>query len=183
MKIVLILASILTMTVAAQEVQTLLSEAQRDLIRGDRAAAKEKFTLVQKVEPNNRIAMSFLRRIAIEEKQGGVDEAAALRARVEKTIIDKIEFRDATVAEALEFLGKKIAAASPNSAKVNIVQQLNDAEKETKITLSLSNIAASETLRYVADLANLTVTYEKFAVVVRPKAAQPPAAPKPAGSN
>lgn len=184
MKIILFLASIFTIAASAQEVQTLLSEAQRDMLRGDRAAAKEKFTLVQKVEPNNRIAMSFLRRIAIEEKQAGVDESAALRLRLEKTTIDKLEFRDATVAEALEFVGKKIAAASPGSVKVNIVQQLSEVEKSAKITLSLSNIAASEALRYVADLANLGVSYEKFAVVVRPKtAAQPAPAARPLGGS
>ena len=33
---------------SAQDVQTLLTEAQRDFIRGDRAAAKEKFTIIQK---------------------------------------------------------------------------------------------------------------------------------------
>ena len=178
----LLLASILTMTVSAQEVQTLLSEAQRDILRGDRAAAKEKFTFVQKLDPNNRIAMSYLRRMAVEDKQAGVDESAALRTKLEKMVIEKIEFRDATVSEALEFLAKKIAAPASGGAKVNIVQQLSDAEKSTKITLVLSNIAASEALRYVADLANLSVSYEKFAVVVKPKsAAQPAPAPKPAG--
>lgn len=177
MKTLLILASILTMTVGAQEVQTLLSEAQRDYIRGDKAAAKEKFTMIQKVEPNNRIAMTYLRMIAAEDKKGGTDDAAALRQRVEKTVIDKLEFRDATVGEALEFVGKKIAASG--GAKVNIVQQLSEAEKSAKVTISLSNISASEALRYVADLANLSVSYEKFAVVVRPKgAAQPAQAPK-----
>ena len=176
MKTFILLASILTMTVSAQEVQTLLSEAQRDILRGDRTAAKEKFLFVQKMEPNNRIAMSYLRRMAIEDKQAGVDESAALKAKMEKTIIDKLEFREATVSEALEFLGKKIAAsATTGTAKVNIVQQLSETEKSVKITLVLSNIPASEALNYVANLANLAVSYEKFAVVVKPKTATQPA--------
>jgi hypothetical protein len=181
MKIFILLTSIFTMTLCAQEVQTLLTEAQRDYLRGDKAAAKEKFAMIQKVEPTNRVAMSYLRMIAAEEKKNGPDDAAALRGRVEKTVIEKIEFRDATVGEALEFLGKKIATA-PGGGKVNIVQQLSDAEKAVKITLMLNNIPASEALNYVANLANLTVSYEKFAVVVKPKSiAQPAAAPKADG--
>lgn len=182
MKAFIILASVLTLAASAQDLQTLLSEAQRDFIRGDKAAAKEKFTLVQKADPKNRLATTYLGLIAAEEKKNGGDESAGLRKAVEAVIIDKIEFRDATVSEALEFLGKKISASGGKVAKVNIVQQMSDAEKATKITISLSNISASEALRYVAGLANLEVGYEKFAVVVRSKAAaQPTQAPKPAG--
>ncbi|MEK0450666.1 MAG: hypothetical protein RL088_2934 [Verrucomicrobiota bacterium] len=170
MKLLALLTSILTIAASAQDVQTLLTEAQRDYIRGDRAAAKEKFTIIQKAEPNNRIAANYLRMIAAEEKKQGVDETAGLRTRMEKTVIDRIDFRDATVGEALEFLGKKVAAANPNADKVNIVQQLTDEQKGARITLSLNNIAASEALRYVTELANLSVSYEKFAVVVKPKA-------------
>ena len=176
MKTSILLASILTIAASAQDVQTLLTEAQRDFIRGDRAAAKEKFTIIQKTEPNNRMAANYLRMIAIEEKKTGTDEAASLRKTMDATIIDKIEFRDATVSEALEFLGKKIATAG-GGAKVNIVQQLGDADKGTKVTISLNKVPASEALKYVATLANLEVSYEKFAIVVRPKSA----APAPAG--
>lgn len=79
MKLLLILSTMLTVTLAAQEIPALLSEAQRDYLRGDIAAAKEKFTLVQKADPNNRIAVSYLRRIAAEAGKGGVDEAQLLR--------------------------------------------------------------------------------------------------------
>jgi hypothetical protein len=168
MKTLLILTSILTIAASAQDVKTLLTEGQRDMIRGDRAAAKEKFTLIQKAEPNNRMAANYLRMIAIEEKKEGVDDAAGLRKTMETVIIDKLEFRDATISEALEFVGKKVAAA-PGGAKVNIVQQFSDAEKETKVTISLNKVPASEALKYVATLANLEVNYEKFAVVVRAK--------------
>ncbi len=179
MKTFIILASILTLAASAQDLQTLLSEAQRDFIRGDKAGAKEKFTLVQKADPKNRLANTYLSLIAAEEKKNGGDESAGLRKAMEAIIIDKVEFRDATVSEALEFLGKKISASG---GKVNIVQQAGEAEKAVKITISLSNISASEALRYVAGLANLEVGYEKFAVVVRSKAgAQPAQAPKPAG--
>ena len=36
-------------------------------MRGDYTEAKEKFRLVQKMEPNNNLAYSYLRRIAGEE--------------------------------------------------------------------------------------------------------------------
>jgi hypothetical protein len=182
MKTFILLTSILATTLCAQDVQTLLTEAQRDFMRGDRAAAKEKFAMIQKVEPTNRVALSYLRMIAIEEKKAGGDESVVLRARLEKTTLDKIEFRDATVGETIEQLGRKISAASPGSVKVNIVQQLSEQEKSKKITIALTNIAASEALRYVAELADLTVSYEKFAVVVKPKSqAAPVAAPKTDG--
>jgi hypothetical protein len=168
MKSLIILASILTFTAFAQETQTLLAEAQRDYIRGDRKTAKEKFTLVSKAEPNNRIAANYLRIIAAEEKKQGGDDAAVLRLRLDKTIIDRIDFRDASVGDALDFLGKKIAAVSPAGNKVNIVQQLTEEEKLTRVTLTLHNVPASEALKYIGQIANLTVSYEQFAVVVKP---------------
>jgi hypothetical protein len=182
MKLLLILSTMLTVTLAAQEIPALLSEAQRDYLRGDIAAAKEKFTLVQKADPNNRIAVSYLRRIAAEAGKGGVDEAQLLRKAMESTVIDKIEFRDATVSEALEFLVKKIAASSGGKVKVNIVQQLTETEKSARVTLVLNNVPASEALKYVSSLASLKVTYEKAAIVVSSANAGLPVG-KSAGGN
>ena len=76
MKTFIILASVLTLAASAQDLQSLLSEAQRDFIRGDKAAAKEKFTLVQKADPKNRLANTYLSLIAAEEKKNGGDDSA-----------------------------------------------------------------------------------------------------------
>lgn len=101
---------------------------------------------------------------------------------MESTVIDKIEFRDATVSEALEFLVKKIAASSGGKVKVNIVQQLTETEKSARVTLVLNNVPASEALKYVSSLASLKVTYEKAAIVVSSANAGLPVG-KSAGGN
>ncbi|MGV3532110.1 MAG: M56 family metallopeptidase [Chthoniobacteraceae bacterium] len=110
-----------------------------------------------------------------------------LRQKLRTLIIPRLEFHQATLSEALDFLKKKsmdldTAETNPAQRGVNIVvrrsstsaepnlpqkERSTDAvEKAPRITLSLRNIPLEEALRYVAELAHLRISIEQDAVAL-----------------
>ena len=90
----------------------------------------------------------------------------------------KVDFRDATLRESVDFLVAKSKGLDPAGNGVNIVLKNADKIGDTKITLSLSNVPLEEVLKYVAALASCEVVKEEFAFVIQPqKAGAKPAAP------
>ena len=102
---VVLLASLTFSTGAfADDVSDLLADAQRTYIRGDLTAAKEKFNLILKLDPNNRTAQGYRRRIAADEvaQQAGKPAPNATETALKKIILEKVDFHDATLVELLE---------------------------------------------------------------------------------
>lgn len=172
----LALASVIS-TSLATDVTDLMTEAQRAYIRNDLAAAKEKFELVRKMDPSNKTAVSYLRRIVADEIQQNAGKAPrnVTQEALQKFIMEKIELREASLAEALEFLKQKGNQLSGGKVAINFVLQLDDATQNAKITVALQRVPFSEVLRYVGDLANVQFVYEPYAIVVKPKGAAQPA--------
>ena len=185
----LALASFVSTSVAA-DVADLMTEAQRAYIRNDLAAAKEKFELVRKMEPGNRTAVSYLRRIMADEIQQNAGKAPrnTTQEALKKIILEKVEFREASLPEALEFLKQKGTQLGEGKVAINFVLQLDEQTQNAKITITLQKVPFSEVLRYVGDLAGVQFVYEPYAIVVKPKgaaqsaptttAAESPGAPK-----
>ena len=85
-------------------------------------------------------------------------------------ILPKVEFREATLGSALEYLKQAISKASDGKQVVNFVVQVPEEQVKTQpVTLNLTTIPATEALRYLGDVAGLEFQYEKYAVVVRSK--------------
>jgi len=153
---------------ADESLQQLLTEAQTAYSRGDITTAKANFEMVYKIDPRNQVAIGFLRRIrAAEGARGkGVDQEKSLAA----VILPKVEFREATLGSALEYLKQAIVKASDGKQVVNFVVQVpEDQVKTLPVTLNLTSIPATEALRYLGGVAGLEFQYEKYAVVVRSK--------------
>ncbi len=179
MKLLLLLSfSSLALTAFSQDVTTLLADAQRAYLRGDMAGAKEKFELVRRLEPENRIAVGYLRRIIAEEvKEAQIKGPPNVtEGELKKLIIPKVQFAESTLPESLEFLRQRANQIGGGKISVNFVMQLDEAAKNRKITLSLQNAPFTEVLRYVGDLADVQFAYDRFAIVVKPKGAAAPAA-------
>ncbi len=105
----------------------------------------------------------------------GADEAAThgskLRDKATAIILTKVKFKDATLAQAIEYLQIKSTELDPQHAGLNLVIEKPDHEKGALISLDLTNVPVSEALRYVASLSNRVVRYEALATVVAPKPA------------
>lgn len=113
--------------------------------------------------------------------RAGAGSTALMEAKLEKLVVPKVEFRDATLAEALEFLGSKTARldeADPDAKKrgVNLVYvpplPSARAQPPPLLTLALTNTPLREVLRQIAESAKLDLTVEEYAVVLRARAAQ-----------
>ena len=68
--------------------------------------------------------------------------------------------------EALDFLASRGRALDPKKQGVNIVLDAPVEYRDAKITLSLQNVPLGEALRYAAQLANLVVVEEPYALVL-----------------
>jgi hypothetical protein len=170
----------------ASDVTDLLVEAQRAYIRGDLAPAKEKFELILRLDPHNRTAQSYMRRIVADEAQQNVGKAPpnSTQATLSKLILDKVDFREATLEDVLDFLRKKGTQLGGGKVAINFVQQIDEPMRTAKITLSLQQVPFSEVLRYIGELVGAQFVYEPYAIVMKPKgspASANAAPPPPAG--
>ena len=127
---------------------------------------------------------------ALDEERRGTE---LMVGRLNRIIIPRVDFRDATVRQAVSFLQQRsrdldTSETDPERRGINIVVKLPasvtpppaalEVEGEApaapvysgdnRITLNLSNVPLYEALRYVATLAGLKVKVEPFAVSLVP---------------
>jgi general secretion pathway protein D len=125
---------------------------------------------------------------AAQEERRGTE---LMIARLNQIIVPRIDFRDATVRQAVSFLqqqSRTLGAGAGDESGINIVLKLpaatapapaaadefgetaalTAAPADTRITLNLTNVPLYEALRYVATLAGLKVKVEPFAVSIVP---------------
>lgn len=127
---------------------------------------------------------------AAEERKG----TELMLARLNRIIVPRVDFRDATVRQAVNFLQQRsrdldTMESDAERRGVNIVLKLPSTpapapvalevegeaaapaaaySPDARITLNLSNVPLYEALRYVATLAGLKVKVEPFAVSIVP---------------
>ena len=169
--------ALITASACGQAVSDILAEAQRAYVKGDSAAAKEKFELVRRLEPENRTATMYLRRILAEEAANPANKnpANATQAALAQVILPRLDLREASLGEVLDFLRQKGNQVAAGKVAINFVAQLDETQKAAKITLNLQNVPFTEALRYVGELGGVQFSYERFAIVVKPKGVGQPA--------
>lgn len=148
--------------VAADAVTDLLTEARAALQRGEMDAAKAKLQSVKTLDPKNASATALLRQIQAKEAAQGADRG------VSGLIMPSVQFREAELSAVLEALRQQVTKLSASKQAVNFVVQLPEDQAKTPITLSLSNVPFGEVLKYIGTLANVTFTFDKYAILVRP---------------
>ena len=175
----LVLASMSVALSVSDEVQQYLTEGQTAYIRGDLAKAKSAFEMVYQMDSRNQVAIAYLRRIKIAEQ--GQPKGSDQEKLLSGLIVPQIQFHDATLVSALDYLKKAAEKSSGGKLGVNFVVQLPaDQVNAQTVTLNLSNVPFTEALRYLGGLANFTPVYEKYAITLKPKAptAETTAAPQ-----
>ncbi len=110
---------------------------------------------------------------------------SAVYRKLDRIIIPKLEFREATIREAVEFLKMKSVEldtdSPPEERGFKIVLKLDEnpavpgipgldsvRPEDARITVSLTNIPLGEALKYVTGLANMKFKVEPNAVVIMP---------------
>ena len=170
------LASIaLTVGASAEGLQEFLTAGQTAYMKGDLESAKKSFQTAYKLDPKNQVAIGFLKKIAVDEKNK--PQVTTLQKQLEKLIVPRVEFREATLGSALDFLKQAAAKNSDGKVVVSFVVQLPEGQAKTQtVTLALANIPYSEVLRYLGEVAKVDFTYDKYAIVVKPRGAATAAA-------
>lgn len=181
MKSLQILAGVLSLLAApaafaadSPEVQEYLREGQAAFLRGDYASAKSAFQMVYSIDPRNMTAINFLKRIKVAEETRPkyTDQQQSLAG----IVIPQIQFREATLGSALDFLKKAVEKQTGGKQAANFVVQLPAEQVNTQtVTLNLTNVPFTEAVRYLAELANATVSYDRYAIMIKPKSAVAPA--------
>ena len=107
----------------------------------------------------------------VSEPAGAGSETAKIERKLERIIIPRLNFKDASIQEAVDYLRKKSVEFDPDEPKtgVKIVFKLDASKVDSPITVSLSNIPLIEVLRYVTGLANVKFMVESDAVAIVPQ--------------
>ncbi|MFZ4482511.1 MAG: Amuc_1098 family type IV pilus outer membrane protein [Chthoniobacterales bacterium] len=97
----------------------------------------------------------------------------SVNRKLDEIVIPRINFTDATVREAVEYLRQRSAeldldGGDVGNRGVNIVLKLDAAAASQTITIDLSNIPLREALDYITRLANLKTKIEPYAVLIVP---------------
>jgi len=95
----------------------------------------------------------------------------SLHAQVSEKVLQRVEIptvnlQEVSLVQALDFVKQQVAKQTDDKLKLNIVPLLTDEEKEKTITLSLNKIPASALLEYLAQLGNVDIRYDQYAITV-----------------
>ncbi len=92
-----------------------------------------------------------------------------IQNKLASIIIPKLDLRDATVSEVIDYLRVRSAQLDPAKEGVNLVLDLPlSAPAADPITVSRQNISLGDALKYVADVGNLKLVIESMAVKIVP---------------
>lgn len=98
-------------------------------------------------------------------EQTEAQPAGALSEKLDAIVLPSVEFREANIKDVLHFLVEAARSYDPEKKGVNIL--LLDAENDTRLTLSLKQVSLHNILKYVSELASLSLDIEEQAVVLR----------------
>jgi bla regulator protein blaR1 len=98
-------------------------------------------------------------------------EKSPLQVKLDSIILPSVLFADATLTEAVDFLRHKsleldTTTTDPNQKGVSMILKTGDKTPDARITLNLKNIPLGEALKYVAQLSNLRLVVEHYAVTL-----------------
>tara|TARA_B100000035_G_scaffold121741_1_gene103496 strand:+ start:1393 stop:1917 length:525 start_codon:yes stop_codon:yes gene_type:complete len=94
--------------------------------------------------------------VLIEEES---EARKALVSRLKTTIIETVNFREASFDKVMEF------ARTIGTEPLNIVSMLGEFEEDEVITLQLHNIPAYDFVNYVAEIGGFEIRMDDYAVV------------------
>jgi hypothetical protein len=97
-------------------------------------------------------------------------EPKAIIKRAAQIIIPNVEFKQASLAEAIDFLRAKSKQVDPQKQGVNIILNPQAKLSNAKLTLDLKDIPLTEAMRYVTELAGMKLVAGENAFEIVPLA-------------
>ena len=94
---------------------------------------------------------------------------ARRKALFKSTVIPKIDFRDATLKEALDALNEMATTASDKKFSPNfIIQDPGKKFGDKRVNLKMNNIPLSAALTYLLESVGGTARYDEYATPIKP---------------
>jgi len=87
--------------------------------------------------------------------------------KASQIVVPKVELREATLSDTVDFLRTKAKELDPKKQGINIILK-PDTHPSARLTLSLTNIPLSEALWYVANLAGINITADDNVITLSP---------------
>ena len=172
------------------QIQQLLTEGQTAYMKGDIETARAAFEMVYNMDSRNTTAIKFL--VKIKADKGALPKTVPIDRQLASIVIPQIQFREATLGSALDYLRNAVKRQSNDKLAVNFVVQLPPEQLNTQtVTLNLTNVPFTEAVKYLCAVANLNYEYDKYAIKLKPKpdaatttgATTTPAATTPPATN
>jgi hypothetical protein len=145
---------------AADDLHVIYEEGRAAFNAGQLELAREKLAIVKSRNPNHVPTLAMLSQI---EQKLGMDNTM-LRKSYETVIIDKIEFTEVELSEALQAVRILSKKASKEKIIPNIILKNPELGKKT-VSINLTNVPLSEVLSYLAQLTGAKLTYDKIGVM------------------
>jgi hypothetical protein len=146
--------------------------------RGDYEAAKKGFAIILRHNPSHTYSRNYMAQILLHEKERSGN--ASLERKMNAIVLDEVRMDGLTVDEAIEYLVLKAGELTGGTFRPNIILKgLGPEAKAKKLTLNLSKVPLSYTLKTIGDLAGVKFVYERYAIVGAPR---PQAGDEGAGS-
>jgi hypothetical protein len=99
-------------------------------------------------------------------------EPSPAEVQANKIIFPKVQFQDATLTEAVEFLRIKSRELDPEKKGLNILVKPGG-DPKARITIQLKDVPAYEALRYCAEIAGHKLSMDGDVFVITPKDPSP----------
>lgn len=145
---------------AADDTYVLFEEGKAAFQAGQFEIAREKLNKVAERNPNHVPTQAMLAQI---KQKLGVDNTK-LRTAYAAVIIDKIDFADVSLEEAVDALRLLSKKASNDKVVPNIIIKSPEIAQKT-VSLNLSKVPLTEVLNYLAEVTGARITYDTSAVL------------------
>ena len=140
----------------------LFQEAMRAYQAKEFDTARMLFEAVVSAEPKNQAAQNYLRLLAKSETG-----ASGLEGTLEKITLPRLEMSGVSAREGMTYVLQQVVKQSGGNLKANLVWLVPEG-KAGPVTLSMQNIPANEAMRYIAEMAGLSLAYDAYAIKVTP---------------
>jgi general secretion pathway protein D len=89
-----------------------------------------------------------------------------INQKLRSIIIPSLEFKDASIEDAVAFLNAKSKELDPEKQGINFILRPDVSESAKTFTLNLTNVPLEHALRYITHLAGVKYKVEEFAILV-----------------
>ncbi len=151
----------------AREVEELYSMAEQAYNDGDISAARDVIKSILALNPRHAHTLALRRKIRLHGGQMVILKKKRIFNAVK---LDKVEYKDLTLRQALKLLGAKVEAASHGKVVPNFVVQ--DPKRylgKERINLTLQNIPAGVVLSNLLQTSKCSAVFGKYTISIRPR--------------